>query len=71
MLWYSELVECSSQQFFLEKKSLLFQNAMENIQIRTVADSNFLAGHLQEKALDKVLKLALKAQLKVWSHCMT
>ena len=73
MLWYSELVECSSQWFYLEKKSLLIQNTMEKIHNLEFFKSrqlqplqhNCLAGRHQEKALDKILKIALKARLKV------
>ena len=32
---------------------------------------NCFAGHHQEQALDKVLKMAMKARLKVWLYCMT
>ena len=79
MLWYSEFVECSSQWFYLERKSLLFQNTMEKTHNLEFFKSgqlqplqlNFLAGHHQEKALNEVLKMALKARLKVWPYCMT
>ena len=46
-------------------QSLILQIKLQHLQ------HNFLAGHHREKAVDKVLKMALKARLKVWPYCMT